>query len=196
VEISSLFVKYPGIDRLPVFRSDTQAAVLTELFVYAAEPLTLTELATRTGYSVSAVHKEAERLEAADLVRSTRHGRNRLVSANQESPFASELRSLLVRAFGPASLIRRELVGFSSIVEGFIYGSWARSDYGVGGQPNDIDLMIIGDPDLTALYDRLRDVERRIGRPIQVTVLTPEEWANPASGFLKSIRDQPTVPVT
>lgn len=98
------FVKHPGFNRLPIFRSDTQAAVSTELYVYADRPLSLTDLAHRLDISAAAIHKEVERLEEAGLVISERQGRSRLVSANEGSPFASELQSLLLRAFGPSGL--------------------------------------------------------------------------------------------
>lgn len=184
-------VKLPGSARLPIFRSDTQAAVLTELYVYANKALSLTDLARRLNISTAAVHKEVERLEEAGLVVSERQGRSRLVSANGTSPFAVELRSLLVRAFGPSDLLRQELAALDGIDRAFIYGSWARSEHGEPGQPNDIDVMVIGAPDLAALYERIRAVESRIGHQVQVTVLTEEEWNADATGFLRTVSDSP-----
>jgi predicted transcriptional regulator len=37
--------------------------LLAELFVFAQEPLSLSQLAQRTGTSMGGVHKEVERLE-------------------------------------------------------------------------------------------------------------------------------------
>ena len=184
-------MKLPGAKRLPIFRSDTQAAVLAELYVFAAEPVSLTDLADRLEISTAAVHKEIERLEDAGLVVSRRQGRSRLVSSNDTSPFAADLRSILVRAFGPAALLRRELASLDGIDEAFIYGSWARSDHGEPGQPNDIDVMVIGEPDLPALYERIRAVESRIGHQIQTTVLSDEEWNADDTGFLRTVRGAP-----
>lgn len=184
-------MKLPGSTRLPIFRSDTQAAVLAELYVFATEPLSLTDLANRLDLSTAAVHKEVERLEEAGLVVSRRQGRSRLVTPDETSPFAADLRSLLVRAFGPAHLLRRELAALEGIESAFIYGSWARSEHGEPGQPNDIDLMVIGVPDLPTLYERLRAVEDRIGHQIEATVLTDEEWNSDDTGFLRTVRDAP-----
>jgi len=187
-------VKLPGRDRLPIFRSDAQAAVLAELYVYASRPLSLTDLAERTGLSTAVVHKDVERLEAAGLVVSTREGRSRLVRSNEASPYAADLSSLLFRAFGPVVLLRRHLETLAGIDRAFIYGSWARSDHGSTEQPNDIDLMVIGAPQMSALYEQLRAVESRIRHPISVTVLTEDEW-NADTGFLNTIREGLTLPV-
>jgi predicted nucleotidyltransferase len=143
--------------------------------------------------STAAIHKEVQRLEEAGLIVSERQGKSRLVSANEASPFASELRSLLVRAFGPSGLLQRELATLEGIDRAFIYGSWARSEHGQPGQPNDIDVMVIGTPDLPALFERARAVENRIGHQIHVTVLTQAEWDADDTGFLHTVRNGPIV---
>lgn len=182
--------------RLPIFRSGGQAAVLVELFVYARQPLSLTDLASRAGLSVGTVHAEVDRLEDADLVGSHRVGRARLVSANPESPFYPELRGLLLKAFGPSRLLHDRISPLEGVDEAFIYGSWAASEAGLTtGQPRDIDVMVIGYPDLDRLYREIRLVEAQVERPINVTVLSPEEWEAAESGFLESVGEGPRVPV-
>ena len=53
--------------RLPLYRSPEQERLLGELFVFADEPISLSELARRAGTSLGGVHKEVERLESAGV---------------------------------------------------------------------------------------------------------------------------------
>ena len=175
--------------RLPVFRSKEQARLLSELFLYATEPLSLSQLAERTGISRSGVHKEVARLDSAGLVISRRVGRTRLVSANQDSPFHGDLRSLLTKAFGPAILLAEGLSTVDGVESAFIYGSWAASEESNLGRPaRDIDLMVLGTPDVDRLYEVTGEVEALIGRPVNVAVFTREEWEGDESGFAETVK--------
>jgi DNA-binding transcriptional ArsR family regulator len=175
--------------RLPIFRSKEQARLLSELFLYAIEPLSLSQLAERTGISPSGVHKEVARLESAGLVVSRRVGRSRLVSANQDSPFHGDLRSLLTKAFGPAMLLAEGLSTIDGVEEAFIYGSWAASEESNLGRPaRDVDLMVLGSPDLDRLYEITGEVEELIGRPVNVAVFTRKEWEADESGFADAVK--------
>ena len=176
--------------RLPIFRSKEQARLLSELFLYATEALSLSHLAERTGVSPSGVHKEVARLESAGLVVSRRVGRTRLVSANQDSPFHGDLRSLVTKAFGPARLLAEGLFTVDGVESAFIYGSWAASEDSHLGRPaRDIDLMVLGTPDLDRLYEVTGEVEKLIGRPVNVAVFTPEEWKADESGFAEAVKN-------
>ena len=182
--------------RLPMFRSDEQARILTVLFVQASSPMTLTEIAEWAGVSLSLTHKEVELLEGAGLVRSVRRGRARLVEANERSPLVSDLRGLLTKAFGPSSQIEEAISDLDGIEQAFIYGSWAESEAGTPtGGSNDIDLMVIGSPDVDELYDRVQEVEARIGLPINITLRSAEEWVGDVSGFAERVRTSQTIKV-
>lgn len=180
-----------NITRLPIFRSESQVAILSHLFLVARTPLTLTEIASQTGVSLAGVHKEIERLERAHLVRSTRHGRNRLVAIDHSSVFAEDLRSLLLKAYGPPARLREALAGLPGIQSAFIHGSWATES----PAPGDIDLMVIGSPDPSAVYSGVRQAESQLGLPIGVTLLSVDEWQDGDSGFLKNVRRSPKVQV-
>lgn len=174
---------------LPIFRSKEQAAVLLELFVLAAEPHSLIELSRRSSVSPSGVHKEISRLEAAGLVVSKRVGRSRLVSADVQSPFYGDLRALLTKAFGPEALLTEALGTVPGVERAFIYGSWALSAKSRFGRPaRDIDVMVLGQPDLDQLYLTVGEVEDRIDRPVNVTLFTPAEWQADDSGFAETVK--------
>src|SRR2546423_3476164 len=77
---------------LPLFRSEHQLRLLGELFVYAGEARSISELSAATGIPQATVSREVRRLEQAGLLRSVRRGRLRLVEANDQLPYYPELR--------------------------------------------------------------------------------------------------------
>lgn len=179
--------------RLPIFRSPEQERLLAVLFVYADSPMTLSDLASRAGTSLGGTHKEVERLEASGLVRSTSVGRSRLVEADGSSPLYPEMRGLLVKTLGPAPLLRSALTDIEGIREAFIYGSWADPSQ---ANPADIDVLVIGEPDVATVYDAVSDVEAEAGRPINVTVRSQTEWNKADGAFERAVRSGPKVDLT
>lgn len=188
MNLYSRFVK--SRSRLPLFRSPEQERLLAELFVFAQQPLSLSELAQRTGTSVGGVHKEVERLEKSGLVISTTSGRSRLVEPNRSSPVYPELRSLLTKSMGPEPLLREALAAMGGIHEAFIFGSWADPDQMA---PHDIDLMVIGDPDPGQVYGAVSAVEAEVGRPINVVLRSEDEWAGTDGAFERAVRSRPRI---
>ena len=182
---------------LPLFRSGSQARLLTEVYLHApAEGETLSELAARAGVSVGTAHREVSRLEEAGLVRSTRRRKERLVQANPDSPYYSDLRSLLLKAFGPASVLGQQLSGIAGIEEAHIFGSWARRYTGEPGRPPfDLDVLVVGNPAPDDVYAACRRAEVELGLEVNATILSQSEWRNEASAFLRHLRHGPLVPI-
>ncbi len=178
------------VDRLPIFRSPAQERILVELFLRADSPMSLSELARRAGVSPAGAHKEVERLEAAGLVRSETHGRNRLVAADRSSPVYPELRRLLVKTAGAVPLLSSALTEIDGIQEAFIFGSYADP---AEPSPADIDVLVVGAPDMDALYDAVSAVESEVGRPVNVVVRSRSEWDTAGGAFERSVRKGPRI---
>lgn len=176
----------------PIFRSDGQSRLLSELLLTGDE-LSLTDLAERIGLAYASVHRETQRLLDAGILRERQVGRSRLVSADPDSPIVDPLRQILLTTTGPNVLLTEALRSVDGITSAFIYGSFAARLTGEAGPPPaDIDLMIVGTPDLDEVHDVCDAVQEQIGRPVNPTVLTPAEAAAP-SGFLTQVAARPTV---
>jgi hypothetical protein len=129
------------------------------------------------------------------LILSRRVGRSRILRANVDSPLYPELRGLLQKAFGPAAAVATSIQGLGGIEDAFIHGSWAARYAGQhGALPNDIDVVVIGTPDPDAVYDALEQVERELGRQINVTILSRSEWEREL-GFQETVRARPIIPL-
>lgn len=92
------------VTTLPLFRSQTQALVLTRLLLGPGEE-SLTDLAIAVGSYKNSVKHEVDHLEAAGLVSSRPVGRSRLVSVSAGEPVRSILLDLVLHTYGPIHVV-------------------------------------------------------------------------------------------
>lgn len=178
----------------PIFRSDGQARLLSALLLTDDE-LSLTELAVRSDLAYPTVHREVARLIEAGILAERQIGRTRLIRGNEDSPLVRPLREILLVVTGPATLLASELEKLEGVDVAFLYGSFAARAHGIEGpSPKDIDLMVIGTPNPNEIYAICDRVEAKVGRPVNPTILTSEEFAS-GSGFIKQVAANPIVPV-
>ncbi len=181
---------------LPLFRSRGQARLLARVFLHPEERVSLNQLARELGIDPATVQREAKRLEEAGILTSERVGRARLVRPNEESSYYPELSGLIFKAFGPVPVLRARLKGLAGVAAAFIYGSWASRYAGERGEaPGDIDLLILGRPDRRKLARLCRETSEELGFEVNPTVLSKEDWTSDATGFIRSIKEQPLIPL-
>ena len=178
----------------PIFRSDGQARLLSALLL-ADDELSLTDLAERADLAYPTAHREVARLLDAGILIEHRVGRTRLIRGNPDSPLVAPLRDILTVASGPVVLLAEEFGRIDGVESAFLYGSFAARLMGLDGTaPRDIDVMVIGTPDVDAVYEACTRVEARVHRPVNPTILSREEFTVD-SGFLETVRSGPIVPV-
>ncbi|PZR64015.1 MAG: hypothetical protein DLM71_04040 [Chloroflexi bacterium] len=123
------------------------------------------ELARELGWSATIVGQELDRLERTGILTSERIGRARRYRIDEQSPIASEIRSLVQKTIGIEARIRDTIADLPGIDEAFLYGSYARGDE---RSTSDLDLFVIGPVDQELLSERLTEAERELGRDINV----------------------------
>lgn len=181
---------------LPFFRSETQARILAALFLREGEGMSLSDLSRFTGSAVPTVHHEVERLERAGIVVSERVGNVRLVRPNRNLPYFEELRTLLLKTYGPVAVLSGLLREIDGVEEAYVFGSWARRYEGEAGlPPGDIDLLLVGDPDPDHVYEACRKAEEHLRNAVNPSILTLAEWRKPRSGLARAVKEGPRVPV-
>jgi predicted nucleotidyltransferase len=124
------------------------------------------ELARELGWSATIVGQELDRLERTGILTSERIGRARRYRVDDQSPIASEIRSLVQKTIGVEARIRDAIASLPGIEEAFLYGSYARGDERA---TSDLDLFVIGPVNQERLSEALADVERELGRDVNVT---------------------------
>ena len=182
---------------LPILRSENQARLLTAILLSPERESTLSELAEDVGISPSTVTREIQRAEAAGLVVTREVGRAKLVRADTDSVLNEPLTELLLVSFGPAVVAAEEFAGIDGIEAAYIFGSWAARYVGQAGpSPQDVDVIVIGTPDRDLVYAAADRIERRVGRPVQVTFRSLKLWNDPGGDpFLQEVHKRPLVPI-
>jgi predicted nucleotidyltransferase len=171
--------------------------LLGQLYLHPDWEQTIANLEQATGIPQQTVSREVNRLLAAGLVDGRRLGRLHLVKPNQASPYFPELFGLLLKALGPLSVLADRLADLAGIEKAYIFGSWARRYEGEpGAPPGDIDVVIIGEPDVDEAYEACRNAGAVLGQEVNAVLLTPEEWRRQGSGFIREVASGPLVLVS
>jgi hypothetical protein len=180
----------------PVFRSDAQARLLASLLLTGDE-LTLSQLAERAATPYATAHREVARLVDAGILTERTVGRARLIAGNLESPLVDPLRRILAVSAGPALYLTEELRRIEGVQVALIYGSFAARASGVvGPPPQDVDVLIIGTPEVEAVYAACERVEAKVGRAVNPTIFTPAEVeSGEYRGFLDQVAALPRLPL-
>ena len=180
----------------PILRSDTQGRILARLFEDPDAEYTLTELAEGADTSFPTAQREINRAAEAGIVTERRVGPARLVRANAAHPLFGALRQLLVATYGPPAVIAREFTGIDGALAVILFGSWAARYAGDPGRaPNDVDVLVLGDPDRDAVDDAAERAEQQIGLPVQATVRSLDQWNRGRESFITEVKRRPLVPV-
>lgn len=179
---------------LPLFRSGAQARLLACLAL-SPTPLSLTELADAADVAEGNAHREIGRLMDAGIVDDERVGRTRQLTLSATSPYAVPLRELLIRAFGPPRILAESFHGIAGIEHAFIYGSWARRSEGEPGEdPGDIDVLVVGAPQVDDVYEACRRASTRLHREVNATILSEGEWVADTA-FTREVRAGALIPI-
>ena len=163
-----------------VLFTSTQQRVLALLFGQASRSFFASELIQLAGSGSGAVQRELKRLGDSGLVNVTRIGKQKHYQANPTSPVFEELRSLVIKTVAMVDPLRHALEPLAEQISlALVYGSVAK---GSDTAASDIDLLIVADDlILEDLYAALAPVEPTLGRTINPTLYTPQEFADKKS---------------
>jgi predicted nucleotidyltransferase len=134
----------------------------------------LTELATSLGLQPSSLQREVDSLSEAGVLRQWRDGRRLYFAADRACPIFADLARLFEKTAGLVPLLQQDFEPFSDRIElAFVYGSVAQE---TEQSESDIDLLVVGHIGLADLIPTLRSAEARLGRPVNPTIYSSEEF--------------------
>lgn len=172
--------------------SETRAKLLTWLVLHPDEPVFLRDLARHCGLSVTPVHRQLGKLEEIGLVESERVGNAKRYRLSPRFPALGAIRGLIEATTGLVPRLR-ECLQRPDIEIAFIFGSGPR---GEEDARSDLDLFVVGDIDGVLLSQLVREVERQVGREIDVIHWSAVDLAgemDQPSSFLSAVMRQPKV---
>jgi predicted nucleotidyltransferase len=142
-----------------------------------------------------AVQRELEKLVATGIIVVKQVGNQKRYQANKNTPFFLELRSIILKTFGLADVLKTTLLPIAKQINiAFVYGSIARQEDTVN---SDIDLLIIGDHITYAdIFQLIEKAETQLKRKINPTFFNPQEWIhkrNNGNHFVTKLLQQPKI---
>jgi predicted nucleotidyltransferase len=155
--------------------SKVQQRVLGVLFGRPQESFYVNEIIALARSGAGAVQRELARLEVSGLIRGTRVGRQKHYRADPDSPLFQELRSVAMKTFGLADVLREALDPVSREIDAaFVFGSIAK---GGDTSRSDIDVLVISDAITYGdLFGAVEGASARLGRKVAPTIYSREEF--------------------
>jgi predicted nucleotidyltransferase len=164
------------------------------LLLSPQETWTAPQLAQALAANPVAIHRELHRALASGLLVREPIGKTYVYRAATESPLYEPLRLLLERTVGVEPELKRALEDVPGVEAAFIHGSFTNE---TKLRPtSDVDVLVLGNVDPHALRRRVREIEGRLGREIDVMAYTPEEFAALAADGNSLVREIIRGPVT
>ena len=168
-------------------RSKARQRLLAYYFTNPAARHHLRDLAGRLNIDPSNLSRELRRLEGDGLFRSELSGRQKYFRLNPEYPLFKEARSIVAKTVGAVPLLAQSLKTIEGIEEAYLFGSFARNQQDAA---SDIDVLVVGAPGGEVLAEAMRKLERRLGREVNYTVLSRNEFVSRRTrrdAFLESV---------
>lgn len=181
---------------MAIFRTRVQGDILARVLL-SHDPVAIADLARELPAPLPTVAREVNRLGEAGILTVVKHGRGSLVRGNDANPAVAPLRDLVAVAFGPRFVVAEEFTDLEGLVELAVFGSWAARYSGEKGPvPGDVDVLVVGAVDRTAVYDAADRAARRLQREVNPTVMSVQRWTmseETADPFVRDLRARPLV---
>ncbi len=155
------------------FMSRTRIELLTLFLTNPDRDYYVRELAQHTGITLPSISKEVRNLHAADFIKASRRGKSIFYTVNKEHLLYPEMKSIIYKTTALGDSVREHLKEIPRIDAAIIYGSIAKDREHQG---SDIDILILGTPDESILYDVCAELENKSRREINFVTFSPEEW--------------------
>src|SRR4030042_209602 len=194
-KLSTIVLKteYDMIEALNFTKSKVRQGLLALYFTNVGQKYYLRELERLLGYSAGNIRRELLRLQKDHLFNAQRTGNLLFYSLNQGHPLFEELKSIVSKTIGVEASLRAALSSIKNITAAFIFGSFASKSE---KETSDIDVIIIGKPDMPLLNEKVRELEQRLKRAINLTVYPRREYQTKKKtrrGFILDLLKKPKI---
>lgn len=153
--------------------SKVRVKLLQIFFSNPSEIYHVRDLVRRSGEEINAVRRELAHMENAGMVKKEPRGNRLYYWFNKNYLFFSELAQMVAKTTGlGAEIIKsRNKIGRLQFV--MFSGKFVKK---MERRPNEVDILVVGEVVLPELSALIKAEEGRIGREINYTVMTPEEF--------------------
>ncbi len=184
------------LESLYITKSKIRQDLLALFFTNPSQKYYLRELQRMLGYSAGNIRRELLRFQSDNLFSTQKTANLLYYSLNTEHPLFEELKSIISKTVGVEGSLRKSLSAIKRIKISFIYGSFASKSQKA---TSDIDIMIIGNPEISDLNEGIARLEKKLKREINITIYSLEEYnakKKSKSGFILDLQNNPKIILT
>lgn len=153
--------------------SATRAELLGLFFNNPDDRFYLREIARHIGKDAAGIKRELDNLVKMGLIAREKRGVQKYYFVNKNSPIFSEMKGLIFKTTGVQGAMKASLSRLKGVKTACIYGSYAR---GSEKEDSNINLMVIGQANITELNDMVMGLEDKLKRDIDYTVFDEQEY--------------------
>ncbi len=153
--------------------SSTRAELLGLFFNNPDDRFYLREIARHIGKDAAGIKRELDNLVKIGLLAKEKRGVQKYYFANKNSPIFAEMKGLIFKTTGAQGAMKTSLSRLKGVQVAFIYGSYAR---GSEKDDSNINLMVIGQANITELNDMVMNLEDKLKRDIDYLVFDEQEY--------------------
>jgi len=164
-----------------IFLSKVRVKLLELFFAQPDNIYYVREIVRSVGEQINAVRSELARMEKIGLLSSEWRANRKYYSLKKDYVFFDELLRLVNKTTGLGGALIRDRVRLGKIKYAMLSGGYIR---GLKPGPNDVELLLVGIVVLPQLSLIVKEAESKLGREINYTVMSEEEYT-----FRKTRRD-------
>jgi len=153
--------------------SSTRAELLGLFFNNPDDKFYLREIARHIGKDAAGIKRELDNLVRIGLLAKEKRGVQKYYFANKSSPIFSEMKGLIFKTTGVQGAMKASLSRLKGVHAAFLYGSYAK---GSEKEDSNINLMVIGQANITELNDMVMSLEEKLQREIDYLVFDEQEF--------------------
>lgn len=161
--------------------SKTRVKMMELFFLDSDEMYYVREITRKTKEEINAVRRELERMISYGLIKSEQRGNRLYYFLNKKYLFFSELQKMVAKTTGLGLNLRKNIRKLGTTEFIMFSGKFAK------GQPpltGEVDMLVVGDVVLSELQVIVKEAEEKIGRELNYSVFSLEEF-----NFRKTRRD-------
>jgi len=192
-EVSTFVLKeeYKVLESLYLTKSRVRRDLFALFFTNPGHKYYLRELERLLGYSAGNIRRELLKFKSDGLFITEKVANLLYYYLNTEHPLYEELKNIVLKTVGVTGSLKQALSMIPGISTAFIFGSFAA---GSENASSDIVLLIIGDPEITLLNEKLAEIEEFLKREIKPTMYTCKEYSErirEGAGFIRELLERP-----
>ena len=153
--------------------SKVRIKALRYFMLHPGQPIHLRAAVRAFHEEINAVRRELERLESVKILTTERKGNRKYFQSNLDHPYFDGLMTLMHKAYGLGGEIVLQQKKLGNIEFAMLTNAYTKN---VRQGMYVVDLMIVGEIEMSELSELVNRNEEKLGREIHYTVLKPSEF--------------------